>query len=391
MPVRIFAYRLYPTRSQKRLLEQTIETCRRLYNDCLAERRDVYESTGRTVTKVEQLRHVKEVKAANSYARDVHSHILQVAVADLDKSFRNFFRRVKTGEKPGYPRFKGRDRFDSFGLKEYGNGFRINGRRLKLSGIGRIAVRWHRELPSEPSTLRVVRKADGWYGCFACEVAQENLPTTGKMTGLDVGVKSLITESDGTETENPKWYRDGQKNLRVLQRSVYRKKIDGSNRRKAVARLRLHHLKVSRQRKDFLNKLAERLIRENDLIALEQLKISNIVKNRHLSKSILDAGWNYLIQRLTSKAEEAGRVVILVNPANTSRSCSACGHVFEGLKLSHRRVTCPECGLSLNRDHNAAINILSRGLQALANRDGQFLWAPSTVKSEVFAQEAVGF
>jgi len=124
---------VYPTKPQERLLEQTVETCRMLYNDCLAERRDVYASTGRSVTKVEQLRHVKEIKAANPYAKGVHSHILQVAVADLDKAFRNFFRRLKTGEKPGYPRFKGRGRFDSFGLKEYGNGFKIDGRRLRIS------------------------------------------------------------------------------------------------------------------------------------------------------------------------------------------------------------------------------------------------------------------
>ena len=130
MPIKTFVYRLYPTKPQERLLEQTVETCRMLYNDCLAERRDIYASTGRSVTKVEQLRHVKEIKAANPYAKGVHSHILQVAVADLDKAFRNFFRRLKTGEKPGYPRFKGRGRFDSFGLKEYGNGFKIDGRRL---------------------------------------------------------------------------------------------------------------------------------------------------------------------------------------------------------------------------------------------------------------------
>jgi putative transposase len=153
-----------------------------------------------------------------------------------------------------------------------------------------------------------------------------------------------------------------------------------------------NHLKITRQRQDFLNKLADQLIRENDLVALEDLKILNMVRNHHLSKSILDAGWNYLVKRLTDKAAEAGRVVIQVNPANTSKSCSACGHLFEGLKLSHRWVTCPGCGLSLDRDHNAAINILNRGLSALAsNRDGQSLWAPSTLKSEVFAQEAVGF
>jgi putative transposase len=220
----------------------------------------------------------------------------------------------------------------------------------------------------------------------------EELPATGKATGLDVGVKSLITDSDGIETRNPQWYRAGQKHLRVLQRSVSRKKRGGNNRKKAVARLQIHHLKITRQRQDFLNKLADRLIRANDLIVLEDLKIRDMVRNHYLSKSILDAGWNYLVSRLTSKAAEAGRVVIQVNPANTSKSCSACGHIFDGLKLSQRWVTCPECGLSLDRDHNAAINILNRGLSALAkNGDGQSLWAPSTLKSEVFAQEAAGF
>lgn len=391
MPIKTFAYRLYPTKPQKRLLEQTVETCRRLYNDCLAERKESYEATGKSVTKVEQLRHVKELKATSPYAKGIHSHILQVTVADLDKAFKSFFRRIKTGKKPGYPRFKGRHRFNSFGLKEYGNGFKIDGRRLKISGIGRIAVRWHRELPAEPSTLRIIRKADGWYACFACKIAAENLPVTGKVIGLDVGIKNLLTDSDGAEIENPKWYRTGQKKLRVLQRAVSRKKKGGSNRKKAVALLQRHHLKIQRQRQDFLNKLATRLISQNDLIVLEDLQIRNMVRNPHLSKSIHDAGWHYLVQRLTSKAAEAGRVVIQVNPSYTSKSCSCCGHIFEGQKLSHRWLTCPECGLSLNRDHNAAINILNRGIAALTRGDGQSLWAPSSLMSEGFAQEAAGF
>lgn len=380
---------MYPSKAQKRLLESTVETCRRFYNDCLAERKTAYESEGRTVSKVEQLRHVKGLKTANPYAAGIHSHVLQVVVSDLDKAFRAFFRRIKSGEKPGYPRFKGRDRFDSFGLKEYGNGFKLSGRRLKVSGIGRIAVRWHRELPAEPSTLRIVRKADGWYACFTCEVVTEDLPSTGRHVGLDVGIKSLTTDSSGNSTDNPKWYRAGQKKLRVLQRSVSRKKKGSSNRRKSVKALQRHHLKISRQRQDFLNKLANDLVRENDLIVLEDLQIKNMVKNRHLSKSILDAGWNYLVQKLHSKAEEAGRVVLQVSPAYTSKSCSGCGHIFEKQKLSDRWVTCPECGLSLDRDHNAAINILKRGLESLSG-DGQSLWVPSDLMSGSLAQEAAG-
>lgn len=211
MPIKTFAYRLYPTKPQKRLLEITVETCRRFYNDCLAERKDAYESDQRTVSKFEQLRKVKILKDTSPFARNIHSHILQVVVADLDKAFRAFFRRVKSGEKPGYPRFKGKDRFDSIGLKEYGNGYKIHGRRLKVSGIGRIAVRWHREMPSEPSTVRIIRKADGWYACFACEVEAKPLPVTGRTIGIDVGITSIITDSFGNTTDNPKWYRTGQR------------------------------------------------------------------------------------------------------------------------------------------------------------------------------------
>ena len=284
MPVKTFVYRLYPSKPQKRLLESTVETCRRFYNDCLAERKTVYES-------------------------------------------------------------EDRDRFDSFGLKEYGNGFKLSGRRLKVSSIGRISVRWRRELPAEPSTLRIVRKADGWYACFACGVITKDLPSTGRHIGLDVGIKSLLTDSSGNSADNPKWHRAGQKKLRVLQRSVSRKKKWSSNRRKSVKALQRHHLKISGQGQDFL---------------------------------------------IHGKAEEAGRVVLRVNPSYTSKSCSGCGYIFEKQKLSDRWITCPECGLSLDRDHNAAINILMRGLASLGG-GGQSPWAPSGLMSGPLTQEAVGF
>lgn len=380
--MKTFCFRLYPSKSQTRLLEQTRETCRCFYNDLLAERKHTFEETGRTVGKTEQLRHVKERKAENPYAAGVHSHILQVVVADLDKAFQNFFRRVKAGETPGYPRFKGRNRFDSFGLKEYGNGFKIDGRRLKVSGIGRIAVRWHREMPDSVKTVRLVKRADGWYACFCVETESEPLPPTGQAVGIDVGIASLLTTSEGEKVAHPAFYRAGQKKLRRLQRSAARKKKGGSNRRKAVVALKRQHQRVGNRREDFLDKLADDLIRRYDLIALEDLRIPNMVRNPHLSKSILDAGWGYLIQRLTHKAAEAGRGVELVDPAYTSKTCSRCGAVFEHLTLSVRHVACV-CGLSLDRDHNAAINILRRAL----NRLGQSRSALS-IPLGVLAEEA---
>jgi len=358
--VKAFKYRLYPSKNQKRLLNATLETCRRFYNDCLAERKDAWETEKRSICKFEQLRKVKTLKATNPYAANIHSHILQVVVSDLDKAYQAFFRRVKAGEKPGYPRFKSQDRFHSFGLKEYGNGFRIDGRRLKISGIGRIAVRWHRPVEGVIKTVRIIRKAGHWYACFSCEVEAQPLPPTGNAIGIDVGIASLITTSDGEKVDNPQWYRNEQAKLRRCHRRIARRKKGGSNRRKAVRLLQRQHEHVENQRKDFLDKLACKLVEENDLIAIEDLQISNMVRNHCLSKSIMDSGWGYFRQRLEAKAAEAGRTVVAVNPAYTSKTCSGCGTIFEHLTLSDRWVQC-DCGLSMDRDHNAALNILGLG------------------------------
>jgi len=382
--IKTFQYRLYPTSSHRKLMESTIETCRRFYNDCLAERKTAYEERKENIGKFAQLRKVKDLKATNPHARNIHSHVLQVTVTDLDKAFQSFFKRVKAGEKPGYPRFKGEDRFDSFGFKEYGNGFKVDGRRLRLSGIGRVAIRWHRPLEGEIKTLRITRKAGKWYASFACEVAEKSLPETGCAVGVDVGISSLIATSNGELIENPKWYRDGQAELRVLQRTVSRRKKGGSNRKKAVHALQVHHEHIANQRKDYLNKLANKLVVNNDLIAIEDLRIQNIVKNHHLSRSILDGGWGYFAQRLSDKAAEAGREVVKVNPAYTSKTCSGCGMIFEDLDLSVRWIAC-DCGLSLNRDVNASINILKRALQ---NRVGQTRWELTWAVAPCVSQEA---
>ena len=366
--LKAYKYRLYPSKAQHLWLEQTLETCRHWYNTCLAERKEAYENEKRSVGKFEQLRKVRELKRSNPYATNLHSHILQIVVQDLDKAFQSFFRRVKAGEKAGYPRLKGRNRFDSFGLKEYGNGFKIDGRRLKLSGIGRLRVRWHRPLEGEIKTVRIRRQAGKWYACFACEVHEQPLQPTGQCVGIDVGVHHLLAMSDNKVVDNPRWYRNAQAKLRTLQRTVSRRKIGGSNRRKAVLALQCQHEYIANSRKDFLNKLAHSLITHYDFIALENLPINGMVRNRHLSKSILDAGWGYLKQRLVDKAVEAGRQVVLVTPSYTSKTCSSCGMLFDGLSLVDRWMEC-SCGLSMDRDVNAALNIL---------RVGQTHWGKST-------------
>jgi putative transposase len=351
-------YRLYPSEAQRSRLEAIRETCRHFYNDLLAERKHAWEERHATISRTQQLRQVKERKATHPLARDVHSHILQVVVTDLDRAFAAFFRRLKAGEQPGYPRFKSRDRFRGFGLKELGNGFKIDGRRLYVHGVGRLAVRWQRPVQGTIKTLRLVESAGHWYACFSCETEPEPLPPTGRAVGIDVGLVSLVTTSEGEQIENPRWYRQEQRRLRVLQRRVSRRKKGGKNRRKAVRRLQRQHERIRNRRKDFLCKLAHQLVQRYDSIALEDLTITRLVHGT-LAKSILDAGWGFLVTHLVHKAANAGREVILVDPAWTSKTCSACGQRFDQLTLSDRWVVCA-CGLSLDRDHNAAINIRNR-------------------------------
>ncbi len=325
-----------------------------------SERKEAYEERGETISKTVQLRKVKVEKATSPYALDIHSHILQNVVADLDKAFAAFFRRVKAGANPGYPRFKARNRFPGFGYKEYGNGFKVDGRRLYLSGIGRIAVRWHRKLEGTIKTARIFCRAGKWFVAFACTVEKpEPLPATGESIGIDLGLLRLATLSNGEKKENPRWYRTILQELRVLQRKIARCMPGGRNRRRLILRLQRLMVHVANARKDFLNKFVHELIERFDRIVLEDLRVAAMAHGR-FAMSILDAGWSYLVTHLTHKAESAGREVVKVDPAYTSKTCSGCGATFEHLSLSDRWVEC-DCGVSLDRDYNAAIVVFQRG------------------------------
>jgi putative transposase len=378
MIIKTFRYRLYPSKAQQRLLEQAVETCRRWYNVCLAERKTAWECEQRKVSKYEQLARVKDYRKENPYAAQLHSHVLQVVVSDLDKAFQAFFRRVKAGGTPGYPRFKGRNRFHSFGLKEYGNGFKIDGRRLRLTGIGRVRVRWHRPIEGKIKTIRIRKQVDEWYACFACEVAEQPLASLGREIGVSVGGYHLLATSEIEIVDTPRWYREVQRKLQVLQRRVPRRKFLGANRKKAVLALRRQYEHTANCRKDYLDKLANHFVTHYDRIALEDMQTNGTVQNHHLSTSILDAGWGYLKQRLIDKAAEAGRQVSLVNPSDTSETCCFCGRLFP-VSLADRWVDC-SCGTSMDRDINAACNILKRA--------GHAHWGKSTANGLRLPQEA---
>ena len=360
MAIRTFQYRLYPTQSQKKALQLQLDVSRHVYNMALEERKLAWELEEKSVGKREGYLLAKQYKKTFPQSKTVHSHVLQVAIEDLDKAYQSFFRRVKAGEEPGYPRFKSCKRWHSIGFKQYGNGFKVDGRRLKVSGVGRIKVRWHRPYQGEIKTCRIVRKAGRWYVSLLCEVPEPvPLPKTGCVVGIDMGINALITTSEGEQIHNPRWYREAQSELRRKQRRLQRAQKGSNQRKKKLLDVQRQHEHVKNQRKDFFDKLVYDLVQTYDVIVIEDLKIKNMVKNRHLSKSILDAGWGYFKQRLIDKAADAGRKVVLVDPAYTSKTCSNCGAIFEGLTLAHRWVEC-KCGLSLDRDHNAALNVLKR-------------------------------
>jgi len=358
--LRTYRYRLYPTRSQETNLWRVLDACRGLYNMALAERKVAYQLEGRRVSTAELYALAKHYRRTFPHADQMFSQTAQSVIEQVDLAFEAFFRRVKAGEKPGYPRFKGRNRFNSFLFKQFGMGVRLDGRRLKLYGVGRVRVRWHRPLEGVVKTVRIQHKAGRWYACFACEVPEpEPLPKTGKAVGLDVGLSALLTTSEGTKVAHPAFYRAGQRRLRILQRKLARAKRGSANWKKTLRAVHRQQAHVANQRHDFLHKLSASLVREYDRIALEDLRVRSMVRNHHLSKSILDSGWATFRQYLAYKAESAGREVAFVDPAYTSRCCSQCGAVFQDFDLSTRWVACA-CGLSLDRDHNAALNILRR-------------------------------
>lgn len=358
--VRSFKYRLYPSKAQARNLYRVLDAARGLHNMALAERKLAWQVERRVVTSAELEALAKQYRKTFPYAQQMFSQTAQSVLKQVDLAYQAFFKRVKKGLRGGYPRFKGRQQFKSFLFKQYGVGAKIDGRRLKLYGIGRVPVRWHRPIEGTIKTVRILHKAGKWYACFACEVpVPEPLPETGRVVGVDVGISALITTSDGDKVQNPNYYRDGQARLRRLQRKLARAKRGSKNRKKALRAVQRQHEHVANQRRDFLHKLSTDLVRTFDGIALEDLRVRNMVRNHRLSKSILDSGWSIFREQLTYKAESAGREIAFVDPAYTSKSCSCCGAIFEHLSLSDRWVECG-CGLSLDRDHNAAINVLIR-------------------------------
>ncbi|RIH86850.1 RNA-guided endonuclease InsQ/TnpB family protein [Calidithermus roseus] len=358
--LKAFKYRLYPTQPQQKDLERTLSLCRQLYNAALQERRDAYRKAGKTVGFYEQKRHLPEIRAELPEYKHIHSQVLQNVIERVDKAFQGFFRRVKAGEKPGYPRFKGQGRYDSFTFPQANQtGVKVQDGRVLLYGIGSVKCKFHRPIQGAIKTATLKREGEHWYIVFVCEFEPQPLPENHEAIGIDLGTNpNFLITSEGEMVEAPRYFQKAQAKLATAQRSLARKKRGSRRRKQARRRVAKLHRKIANQRKDFHHKLARRLVSRYGTVVHEDLNILGLARSR-TAKGVQDAGWAQFLQILAYKAEEAGRRVVGVDPKHTSQDCPVCGH-REKKPLWVREFTCPACGASLHRDVAAALNVLAR-------------------------------
>ena len=357
--MKAWKFRLYPKREQVDALDKTLMLCRHLYNAGLEQRITAF-GRGFKVSFTKQSDELPTLKAELPEYNDVYSQVLQDVLHRLDKSYANFFRRVKERkEEPGFPRFKGRNRFKSITYPQLGFVVLPNGH-LKLTKVGTIRMFKHREIIGTIKTCTIKRDAVGdWYAIFTTELPDVPKREPKTYIGVDVGLKSLAMLSNGESIEPPKFLRASEEKIKIIQQEVSRKIKGSNNRRKCVCRLAKAHRRVERQRDDFLHKASRSISRKADVIVFENLNIQGMQKNHHLAKSISDASWGKLMQYTTYKAVDAGRSVSNVNPNGTSQICSRCGTTVKK-SLAVRVHSCPTCGFSADRDLNASFNILQR-------------------------------
>jgi putative transposase len=380
---RAYKFRLWTNANQERELEIMLETHRRLYNAALGQRRWFYDEWKISRSYSDQSGWFKDERESNRWFAAINFSSAQATLRRLDKAFANFFRRVKAGQEPGYPRFKSAERFDSILFPSHGDGIRLKGNRLRVQHVGTIRVCLHREVEGTIKTLSIKREAGNWFLVAACDVA-EPAPVGNLLpaVGLDVGLTHFATLSTGEQIANPRFLKTELPELRRAQRSVCRKKKGGSNRRKAKRRVARIHVRVANLRREHQHKISNDLISRYGKIAVESLNVQGMVKNRRLARSITDAGWAGFVEVLTHKAERAGGEVKQVSPNYTSQLCSACGeNVSKTLDVRVHRCS---CGLIMGRDENAALNILERAWP------GTGQWSVTPPLGDVL-QEAVCF
>lgn len=361
-----YKYRLFTNASQERELSLMLETHRRLYNAALDGKKLCFETAGTDWSYYEQSAWFKIQRQSNPWFAKLNFWSAQNTLKTLDKAFQAFYRRCKASKKPGYPRFKNTDRFNSFAFDMSGNGggCKVVGGKLRIQNVGTIRIRWHRELEGKAKQARIVRENGKWFVCFSVELPDPVPTEKTAAIGIDVGLSSFVTTSDGEHTGDSKLLGRQQKELRRRQRALSRSRKGSNTRKKTKKRVTTLHAKVRNTRKDMHHKVARALVDRYGVIAVERLSIKGMLKNRRLGRSISDAAWGLFLGILSSKAESAGGQVISVDAKNTSQQCSNCGEIVK--KSLAVRVHRCDCGLVLNRDVNAARNILARALPGIA-------------------------
>jgi putative transposase len=365
-----FQFRLYPTRHQDTLLLKILDACRWVYNETLATRKNAWEKDQKTISLYDANKLLPAWKVENPELGRVHSQVLQNVQERVDLAFQAFFRRVKSGDAPGYPRFKGKGRYDSFTFKQ--SGFTVQDKGLSLSKIGTVEIIFHRPIEGKIKTLTVRKDRVGnWFACFSCEVEISPLPPIDQVVGIDLGLTTFAVCSDGKEIKRERWMKRDAKDIARLQRKK-EKFAKGSSERKVVVKALQHaYQRQANQRKNFAHQESRKLVNEYQFIAFEDLNIKGMQAqgNKVINRGVADVAWNQFVQITSYKAVGAGRSVVLVDPKNTTQICSGCGEIVPK-DLSVRTHACPHCGLKLGRDQNAALNILSRGLARLGLAPG---------------------
>jgi putative transposase len=385
---RAYKFLLRPTSRQADALNAALDDHRGLYNAALQERRDAYRKAKVSIRYGDQSAQLKDIRKADPDGQGRWSFSSQQAtLRRLDKAFQAFFKRVKAGTVPGFPRFKGKGWFDTVEWPKDGDGCRWDSTpdsgvtRVYLQGVGQVRVHAHRKVEGRVKTISVKREGRRWFVILSCDDAPTlALPATSSAVGIDMGIASFLTTSDGEQIPNPRHGRAHADRLAAAQRDLARRKRGSNRRRKAVDRVAALHGKVRRQRLDHAHKAALWLVRHHDVIAHEDLRITNMTRSAAgtveepgtnvaqksgLNRSILDAGWGVFLNVLRAKAESAGRVVVAVNPANTSRTCPSCGHCAKENRVTQADFRCVACHYAGHADVVGATNVLRAGLVLL--------------------------
>ena len=373
--IRTYAYQLKPTKTQERWLFEILERLRDLQNSARNGRMAAYEAEDITLTYADQGKALTRARARDDYYKAVPQDFQNHVLLRVEKAFKAFFRRVKNGETPGFPRYRLRNRSLTWSLRKR-KGERehpireTNTRydRLKVPKLGDVKIRMTRPLEGVPKEVTLVKKPSGWYVRIACELPDVPKRDPDTAVGVDVGTTHFLTDSDGQSEENPRFYRQAEGLQKKHQKGVSRKQKKSHRRKKAGHTLARHHERTANKRQDFIGKLVYKLFhhKDNRVVVAEALAPSNMVKNKHLSKSIYDAAWTTFFEWCASIAERDGLHFHQVDPRNTSQTCSCCGQKSpKKLTLRDRRFQCEFCGSDMDRDHNAARNILLRAAGVL--------------------------